>query len=127
MKRNLQRTPRRGFAMMLVLVFIILFMAMLGVACRQTASALRIESVSLVQKQRDEGSLHAVAKGLALLETGIPPTDPYVCAVDITTSTGTRSYTVTFTAEATNNWSINAKPTDAGDTPLPMPTVFTPP
>lgn len=118
---------RRGFAMMLVLVFIVLFLAMLGVACRQTASALRIESVRTLQIERDQGSMHAVAKGLALLETGLPPTDPYSCAVEIDTPTGLRSFTVTFTSEGAGNWEVHSKPTEEGEFPPTMPTIFTPP
>lgn len=117
---------RSGFALMLVLVFIVLFLAMLGVACRQTAAALRIESVRTLQTQRDEGSLHALAKGLALLETGLPPADPYICGVDISTSTGVRSFTVTFASEGAGAWSVNSVPTAEGDFPTPMPAMFMP-
>ena len=60
-------SARSGYAMMLVLVFIVLFLALLGVAYRQTAAALRIESVRSLQIQRDEGSIHALARALALL------------------------------------------------------------
>lgn len=118
---------RGGFAMMLVLVFIVLFMAMLGVACRQTASALRIESVRTTQIERDEGSMHAVAKGLALLETGLPPSDPYSCAVEINTSLGSRSFTVTYASEGPGNWSVTSKVTVEGEYADPMPTTFVPP
>jgi hypothetical protein len=124
---SLQKTPRRGFAMMLVLVFIVLFMAMLGVACRQTASALRIETVRASQIERDEGSMHAVARGLALLESGLPPADPYECAVEINTSIGLRSFTVTFASDGAGNWSVNSKVTEEGSYPIAMPTMFTPP
>ena len=36
-----KKHPRSGFAMMLVLVFIVLFLGFLGVALRQTAAAQR--------------------------------------------------------------------------------------
>lgn len=121
------KSARSGFAMMLVLVFIVLFLTMLGVACRRTAAALRIESVRALQVQRDEGSLHALARGLALLETGLPPSDPYACGVVIDTSEGARSFTVTFTSEGGNNWSVTSSPTGAGEAPPAMPVVFTPP
>ena len=120
------KTPRSGFAMMLVLVFIVLFLGFLGVALRQTAAALRIESVRIMQIQRDEGSVHAVARGLALLETGLPPTDPYVCGVDINISTGIRSFTVTFSSEVEGQWSVHSVATPAGDSPQVMPASFGP-
>lgn len=118
--------PRSGYAMMLVLVFIVLFLGLLGVALRQTAAALRIETVRTMQIQRDEGSLHALAKGLALLETGIPPTDPYVCGVDIATSSGLRSYTITFESEGGENWSVRSTASDSGAMLQPMPASFIP-
>ena len=123
MKRG---SPRSGFAMMLVLVFILMFLAMLGVACRRTASALRIESVRALQTQRDEGSLHALARGLALLENGLPPANPYSCAVEIETSRGPRSYTITFTSVEVGNWTVNSSPTTEGEMLPSMPALFPP-
>lgn len=119
-----QKHPRSGFAMMLVLVFIVLFLGLLGVALRQTAAALRIESVRIMQTERDEGSLHAVALGLTLLETGTPPADPYVCGTNITTSSGTRWFTVTFASEGVNQWSVRATATVDGENPQLMPATF---
>ena len=119
-----KKHPRSGFAMMLVLVFIVLFLGFLGVALRQTAAALRIESVRIMQTERDEGSIHAVALGLTLLETGLPPSDPYVCGVDITTSSGVRSLTVTFASEGVGQWSVKSAATVEGDSPQSMPATF---
>ena len=48
---------RRGYAMALVLMFIVLFLAMLGVVCRELAGALRIESLHSLEVQRDKGSV----------------------------------------------------------------------
>lgn len=120
------KPDRSGFAMMLVLVFIVLFLAMLGVTLRETASALRVEGARVKQLQRDEGSIHALAKGVALLETGLPPTDPYVCGVDINTTNGTQSYTVTFESEGGDNWSVRSELTAGGFPPTPMPVTFAP-
>ena len=119
-----KKHSRSGFAMMLVLVFIVLFLGLLGVALRQTAAALRIESVRIMQTERDEGSIHAVALGLTLLETGLPPADPYVCGVDITTSSGVRSFTVTFASEGVGQWSVKSVATGEGESPQPMPATF---
>ena len=78
---------RRGYAMVIVLMFIVLFLAMLGVVCRELAGALRVESLHAIEVQRDEGSIQALARALALLETGLPPTNPYVCGATIDTPT----------------------------------------
>ena len=117
-------STRSGFAMMLVLVFIVLFLTMLGVTLRETATALRVETIRIRQVQRDEGSVHALARGLALLETGLPPSDPYICGVAIDTSTGTRFFTVTFASEGGDNWSVQSEATPAGYSPAPMPATF---
>jgi len=117
-------TPKRGYAMVMALVFIALLLSIYSVAYRQVAAALRIETARTLQRQRDEGSLQALARGLTLLETGLPPEDPYVCAVTIGTSTGERSFTVTFTSEAEGRWCVHAAPTQPPDSPEPMPVSF---
>ncbi len=61
---------------------------------------------------------------MALLETGYPPTNPYVCGVTIDTSTGPSAFTVTFVSQGGGNWSVNSAPTAADESPLPMPLVF---
>ena len=120
-------SPRRGYAMVLVLVFIALILSLYGVSYRYVAAALRIETARTLQQQRDEGSVRALAKGLALLETGLPPSDPYICAVTLYTSAGLRSFTVTFTSEAEEIWSVSAAPTLPSEDPQRMPDSFAEP
>ena len=64
-----RRSNRRGYALMLVVVFVVLFTAILGVAWRRVASALRVEHVSEVRKQCDQGSLQVLAEAMKMLET----------------------------------------------------------
>ena len=109
---------------MMVLIFLVLFLALLGVAWRRVASALRIASVRAVQTQRDEGSIPALALAMHLLETGLPPISPYVCGVTLDTSGGPVRYTVTFTAEGATGWSVHVGVTGAGANPSPMPNTF---
>jgi hypothetical protein len=120
------RSTRRGYALTLVLVFVVLMLAMLGIAWRGVASALRLETVRKTQIERDEGSVHAVALAMRLLETGVPPSVPYMCGVTLNTSNGAKSYTVTFAGEGENLWSVHSAPTAAGETPTPMPDTFAP-
>ena len=119
-----RRPARRGYAMVIVLVFIVLFFSLWSVAYRQTAAALRAESVQSNRVRRDEGTTQALARGLALLETGVPPSNPYVRGVTVNTSTGSRRFTVTFTTAGTNTWSVQAVPTAAGTNPATMPSMF---
>jgi hypothetical protein len=120
------RSPRGGYAMLLVVGFLVLFLALLSMAGSQLGAALRAQSARALQFQRDEGPLCALARGLALLETGLPPVSPYACGVTINTSTGPSSFTVTFTSTGTNSWSVNSAPTAANDNPPPMPSTFGP-
>lgn len=113
--------------MLLVLIFLALVLSLYSLSYRHTAAALRVEATRTLQLQRDEGSVHALAMGLALLETGLPPSNPYICAVTIDTSTGERSFTVTFALETANTWSVGARPTEPFEDPEPMPDSFAEP
>jgi hypothetical protein len=115
---------RDGYALILVMVFIVLLLAFLMVAYRSIASAVRIESVRTTQVACDEGSIHAMAKAMALLETGLPPSTLYICAVTIATPAGPRPYTVTYTLEGGTTWSVHAAATSPDETPPLMPTTF---
>ena len=116
--------PRDGYALMLVFMFIVLLLAFLMVAYRGVASAVRIESARSAEVSRDEGSTQALAKAMALLETGLPPGNPYVCGATIQTSAGPRPFTVTFTLESGTTWQVSVAATAADDSPQPMPPSF---
>ena len=123
------RPTRRGYAMVLVLVFIATLLCLYSVAYRHVAAALRIEKARVLQRDRDEGRIHALARGLRLLETGLPPSDPdpYTRYVTIETSTERSTWIVTFTRESAeeNIWLVAAKPTGPfEDLPLEMPPTF---
>jgi hypothetical protein len=62
---------RRGYALVLVLIFVVLFTAILGVAWRRVASALRVEYVSDVRKRCDKGSIQVLAEAMKVLETRV--------------------------------------------------------
>jgi hypothetical protein len=118
---------RRGYALVLVLVFMVLLVSLTSMAYRQVASALRIESVRALQTIRDEGSLQAAAQALALLQTGLPPSSPYLCGATIETPTGQRVYEVTFTSPDNINWTIHAVLAADGEALDPMPNSFAAP
>jgi hypothetical protein len=60
---------RRGYALVMVLLFNVLFLMLLGVAWRQMASVIRIATVREQQVRRDEGSLRVLAIAMQVLET----------------------------------------------------------
>jgi hypothetical protein len=113
--------------MLLVLVFIATTFLLFAMAHRQMDAALRLETARVHRDDRDQGSVQAVARGLTLLETGLPPTSPYVCCVAIGTPPDDRLYTVTFTLTGEDTWSVHAAPTQWPDNPPSMPAMFTNP
>jgi hypothetical protein len=120
-------TPRDGFAMLLVVVFLALVLSVYSLSHRHLATVLRVETARVAQQERDEGSLRALAAAVALLETGLPPEDPYVCGVVIDTSAGERSFTITYLSDGADEWQVTAVPTGPYEDPQPMPDSFAEP
>ena len=112
--------------MTLVLLFVLLFVTILGVGWRRLGSSVRVQTIRVGQIQRDQGSVQALGLGLGLLETGSPPSNPYACYVNVTTSQGVSSFTVTFTLEGSNAWAVRSSPTVFGASSPPMPATFAP-
>jgi len=118
--------------MVLTLVFIALVLSLYSVAHRHLAAQLRSETALEKIRHRDEGSLRALARGLALLETGAPSSSVYSCTTTVDTPEGTRTFTVTFTSAGMDSlgrptWSVEAAPTTTSDTSGPMPASFATP
>lgn len=121
----MKNTARRaGYSLVLVLIFMLMLLSLLSLAYRHVGAALRVESVRSAQGTRDEGSLQAIAQALAVIGTGVPPSNPYVCGVTINTSAGPRSFTLTMVSEVENQWSVHSAPTAVGDNPDPLPITF---
>ncbi|HTQ39101.1 MAG TPA: hypothetical protein VMJ32_08730 [Pirellulales bacterium] len=116
---------RAGYAMLIVLAFIVFFFSLLAIGASQLSSLLRSQTVQQEMTSCDEGSTTAVARGLALLETGYPATSPYVCGVTLSTSSGNLPFTVTMTYLGSSKWTVNAHPTSVGEITTPIPAQFT--
>ena len=122
----MKRKPSRsGYAMLLVLAFLVLFFSAMSLAYSQLASLIRAETARARELQRDQGSVPALARALALLETGYPPSNFYVCGVTIDTAAGPRPFTITFSSQGSGNWSVHSAPTADNENPQPMPLLFT--
>jgi hypothetical protein len=104
-----RRPARHGYALMLVMIFVVIFLAMLGVTWRQVASVLRIETVRQSQVRRDQGCLTAAVQGIHLLESAPITSSPYVW----NTTVDGKPYTVTFTENPGDStlWTVEAVPT----------------
>src|SRR5262249_31922255 len=105
--------------------FVVFFFSLLAIGSSQLSSLLRAQTVQKERTRCDEGSTTAVARGLALLETGYPSTSPYVCGVTLPPSDGDLAITVTFTYLGSNKWNVYARPTEVGEYPTAMPSQFT--
>jgi len=116
---------RAGYAMLIVLAFTVFFFSLLAIGSSQLSSLLRSQTVQRETARCDEGSTTAVARGIALLETGYPATSPYACGVTLSTSDGNLPFTVTFMYFGSNKWTVNARPTVIGELPPAMPAQFT--
>ena len=66
---NRRSSNRRGYALLLVMLFVVLFSAMLGVAWRRVASAISTEHLSNVRQRCDKGSLQVLSQAMRVLET----------------------------------------------------------
>jgi hypothetical protein len=110
--------------MVLVLLFLVLLLGLLGLAYREMAAAIRVVSIESLQADRDQGSLQALALGVALLESGVPPASPYACGATIDTAAGPRTFRVTFTAQTANTWLVDSAPVPTGSSLPPMPGRF---
>jgi hypothetical protein len=80
-------SDRRGYALVIVVLFNVLFLALLGVAWRRMASVIRVATIRTEQTLCDEGSLSVLAKSMRLLETGLPPSSPYERGAIVTLET----------------------------------------
>ncbi len=114
---------RRGYALMAVLMFSMLFMLLLGVASRHVASVMRIATVRAGQTERDQGSALALAEAIERLESGFP-TSGSSYAVAVTTASGPRTYTVLYEQQVDTTWNITARPKLATENPSALPDTF---
>jgi hypothetical protein len=125
--RTTPRAPARaGYSLTLALVFVVLMLGVIALASRRIGTALRVAAARSQKLARDEGALQAAAKALDLLETGNPPSDPFVCQVVVAGATDgvERTITVTFASEGPDLWAITAAPAQPGDEATPMPAKF---
>lgn len=123
-------------ALILVLANVALLFLLWSLANRQCSALLSLEVALDRRARRHQGSLAALARGLALLETGVPPEtslegDPstYRCIVEINppASTAPLLYTLTFQLldEEAGQWSVLAAPWDPeADADLEPPVSF---
>lgn len=115
-RRPAGHTARTGTALAGTMVFLALVMLLWVGVHRQTAAYLRVEKTSLLRQQRAVGGTRALAWGLALLETGLPPADPYRCRALVDAGT---SFVLTFRQEDGQVYSVTVRPAAPEERALP--------
>jgi hypothetical protein len=112
---------RRGYALVMVLLFNVLFLMLLGVAWRQMVGVIRVATARSEQVRREEGLVSATARALHMLETGRPPigaASSYQCYTTI----GSSFFLLTFTPgtdPAVEAWSVTVTPQSTAPTGIP--------
>lgn len=72
-----RRIPhRRGYALIMVAIFCVLFVTIMGVAWRHLASTIRTFHARSNQIYQDQGAIMALAEAMRALEVGPPPFTP---------------------------------------------------
>ncbi len=112
---NRRSSNRRGYALLLVMLFVVLFSAMLGVAWRRVASAISTEHLSNVRARCDMGSLQVLSQAMQVLETRLRwnPADN-VAELDVS-STSTPNYLppwTAFTCKSQTSYQLSDSVTD---------------
>jgi hypothetical protein len=124
------RPRRRGYAMVAVVVFVMLFLGLWGLAARQLGSMLRIEQARARRVLADSIALpkmRVLAKAVAAIEVKFPPRQSYPCQVHDDVSN--TSFVVTFQlltdpSIPQSQWTI--KVGDVSDGIGPNPPLFSP-
>jgi hypothetical protein len=119
-----RRHHHHGFVLPAVLLFLAVAFGMWAMLFRSSATVLRFEQARTLRAGRANFAAPAMATGLRLLETGVPPSDPYACKVTLELDGVTRYYRLGFEQIAPNRWTIDASPTTEDDITADAPATF---
>jgi len=149
MIKPLRAPIRKGYALTVVLIFLILLIALWSAVTRSTASLLRIETDRVLQQTRDQGVMNAMGQALQLLQYSTPsdPLNPtrtqFTYGVEVTVQGANGSSTiVNLTVQyspvsqtpcgpamqigCTQQWQVQVSPGTC-NIPLPTPSSGVPP
>jgi hypothetical protein len=105
--------------MVLVVLFLVVFLGLWGQASRQIGSMIRVEEARARRVRRDASQLpamSALARSLAALELGFPPTPAYVCRVEAIDGS---TFAATFQRDpgSLDQWIVSVEPTSDDSLP----------
>lgn len=108
----------KGHTLAGVIIFLLLVTLFFKGALSQIGSYLRVEKACYIQHSGRKGCTSALAWGLTLLETGLPPELPYSCRM-VSPYNANEVFVTTFTQTAGINYSVNVRPAGLDDESLP--------
>lgn len=99
----------RGHVMLLATILGVVAFSAWALAFLTTRDLIRTERLIRVRSERDDSVTRALAQGLRLLRTDMPPYEPYACVMKIAGEKDSYACTVTFQMEGTKRtWSVTA-------------------
>ena len=112
------RDPRSssGHALVGTMGFLILAMFLWAAAFAHATSCVRTLKACQLRAEADRPT-RTLAWGLALLETGLPPADPYSCRVQ---PDGNSEFVLTFQETLPLQYAVTVRPATTSDASLPQ-------
>lgn len=107
-----------GYTLGGTMVFLVLAALLWEGVVFQMAGYLRMEKALSQQQSGRQGCTRAAAWALALLETGVPPDDPYVCRMSPMQDSA-KVYVVTFRDEGGLRYAVSIRLATVADETLP--------
>jgi hypothetical protein len=107
-----------------VLLFLVFAFATWTIYFRSSASLLRVEQARVERETRDQWTAPAMAQALRLLQTGMPPTDPYSCKLELTQDGVTKYFLLSYERISAARWTVTAAPTTSDEVAVDAPSTF---
>jgi hypothetical protein len=105
------RSPARGAAMVIVMVFITLSLLSLTYGFERTRQLFAFEEQAVRIAGSENGVEKALGIGIARLRSGVPDDNSYSCRLKLRNSGGgVARYDVIYTKVSSNHWTVEAYP-----------------
>ncbi|MDJ0522912.1 MAG: hypothetical protein QNJ90_12660 [Planctomycetota bacterium] len=100
----------RGHTVLLATILGIVAFSAWALAFLTTRDLIRTEKIITLRAERDEGVSHALARGIYLMRTGFPPSEPYACVYTVAGEATDYDCTLTFEREpGEDRWTVTAE------------------
>lgn len=114
-----RRRNQRGYGLGGTMIFLVLVALIWEGIFFQMASYLRAEKALSEWRMGELGCTRAMAWSLALLETGVPPENPYICRM-APMGDSSQMFVATFRRAGRSRYTVSVRPIDIGDEFLPI-------